>query len=229
MQTEKTCQALLELLDVMRTLRSPDGCPWDAEQTPLSLAPYILEEAAEVVDAIESGNPAAIMDETGDLLLQVVFLAQIFSEQEAFDFADVANSISRKLVRRHPHVFEQSNNALSAAELDRQWETIKRSENPEADASNHPFGHIPVNLPALQRARKILDRAAKVDLLDRIDSDCQPSEPFTEAEFGQELFKLTAQGRRYGLDAEQALRQHIRRLLDDTRDVKRIDSAADIS
>jgi len=214
MPSEKASQAILELLDVMRRLRSPGGCPWDAEQTPLSLAPYILEEAAEVVDAIESGDPAAIQDEVGDLLLQVVFLAQIHNERSLFDFSDVARGISQKLIRRHPHVFEQSNQCLSAAELDQQWERIKRSEKPEADCAPHPFGQIPVNLPALQRAVKLLDRADKAGRLDQLDCHSTASEPLTETELGQELFKLAIRARRSGLDPEQALRHHIRRLLE---------------
>ena len=217
MQSEKANQAILELLDVMHRLRSPGGCPWDAQQTPLSLAPYILEEAAEVVDAIESGDPTAIQDEAGDLLLQVVFLAQIHSEQSLFDFADVARGISHKLIRRHPHVFEQSNQGLSAAELDQQWERIKRSEKPEADCGSHPFGQIPVNLPALQRAVKVLDRADKAGWLAQLDSHCADNKPLTETELGQELFKLAIRGRRAGLDPEQALRHHIRRLLEEVK------------
>lgn len=214
MPSENTCQPILELLDVMRRLRSPGGCPWDAEQTPLSLAPYILEEAAEVVDAIECGDPAAIQDEAGDLLLQVVFLAQIHSEQALFDFSDVARGISHKLIRRHPHVFEQNNQNLSTAELDQQWERIKRSEKPTDDCVSHPFGQIPVNLPALQRAVKLLNRADKVGMLSQIDHSSADNNPLTESELGEELFKLAARGRHAGLDPEQALRRYIRQLLD---------------
>ena len=95
------------LLEIMSTLRGPGGCPWDAEQTPESLAPYILEEACELIDAIEAGDKNEIMDELGDLLLQVVFQARIFEENGLFDFDDVANTISEKLIRRHPHVFKE--------------------------------------------------------------------------------------------------------------------------
>ena len=99
------CQTLRELLATMHALRAPGGCPWDAAQTPESLAPYIIEEACESIEAIETGTPEMIADELGDLLLQIVFQAEIAAERGQFDFADVAAGINAKLVRRHPHVF----------------------------------------------------------------------------------------------------------------------------
>lgn len=105
MNDERTARALLRLQHILAILRGPRGCPWDARQTTRSLKPYLLEEAYEVLDAIDRGDPEEICGELGDLLLQVVFHAQIFSEQERFDLADVANAINAKLERRHPHVF----------------------------------------------------------------------------------------------------------------------------
>ena len=113
---------LLKLIEIMATLRSTDGCPWDKEQTPETLKPYILEEAYELIEAIDSKNSAEICDESGDLLLQIVFLAQIFNEQKEFDLAEVAHSISSKMIRRHPHVFADAN----SDEHSQRWEEIKQ-------------------------------------------------------------------------------------------------------
>jgi uncharacterized protein YabN with tetrapyrrole methylase and pyrophosphatase domain len=217
MHSQNACQAILALLDVMKALRAPGGCPWDAQQSPESLAAYILEEAAELVDAIESGDVDAIRDEAGDLLLQVVFLAQIYTERGLFNFADVAQGITRKLIRRHPHVFENADSALSASELDHQWESIKRQEKPTQDADAHPLGHIPINLPALQRARKILDRAAKIDLDLHVGTATEPDQTLDADQLGHELFALVCKAQRSGLDAEQALRHHLRKVLELSR------------
>ena len=107
MKFASSSQALERLLEIMATLRSPEGCPWDAKQTPKSLKPFLLEETYEVLEAIDHGDPGGIRDELGDLLLQVVFQARIFEERGDFDFSDVAGAISEKLIRRHPHVFER--------------------------------------------------------------------------------------------------------------------------
>lgn len=224
MSAINTKDALDRLLEVMKTLRSPEGCPWDAQQTPTTLAPYILEEAAEVVDAIESGNPEAVMDEAGDLLLQVVFLAQIYSERREFDFADIAAAIAEKLIRRHPHVFAEAAPNLTATELNRQWERIKQEERSADPVEAHSLGEIPVNLPALQRARKLLDRAEKAGLLEKVEKHGgAPATTSVEADLlGQELFALVCRARRSGLDAEQVLRQYLQKLLDETRDLPTI-------
>jgi MazG family protein len=216
MHAKDPAQAMLDLLDVMKALRAPDGCPWDAQQTPQSLAPYILEEAAELVDAIETGDVDAIRDEAGDLLLQVVFIAQIFDEGDHFDFADVAESIASKLIRRHPHVFSECDRSLSDSELDHQWESIKRQEKKNPDETIHPLGQIPGKLPALQRAQKLLDRAHKngIDLPPtHALQNKLPRQP-TENMLGEALFSLVKQTREAGFDAEQILRQHVRKLLD---------------
>lgn len=221
MPTEKSKDPICRLLGVMKTLRSPAGCPWDARQTPKTLAPYILEEAAEVVDAIESGEPEAVMDEAGDLLLQVVFLAQIYSEKNQFDFADIAAAIAEKLIRRHPHVFAEASSNLTETELNQQWERIKQGEKSADRVADHSLGEIPVNLPALQRARKLLDRAEKAGLLEEVEKNAFASEADDrEAELlGRELFALVCRARRSGLDAEQILRRHLRKILAETRDL----------
>jgi MazG family protein len=162
------------LLAVMARLRAPDGCPWDREQTLATLAPYTLEEAYEVVDAIESGNLEHLRDELGDLLLQVVFQAQIAAEAGAFDFAAVAAGIRTKLLRRHPHLFagatpspgSPDGAALTAAEQTVAWENIKAAERRAAAAAApgvpSQLDGVARALPALMRAAKLSKRATLV-------------------------------------------------------------------
>jgi ATP diphosphatase len=149
-----------ELLAIMERLRAPDGCPWDREQTFASIAPYTIEEAYEVADAIDQEDLAHLKDELGDLLFQVVFHAQIARERGAFDFHSVAGAICDKLVRRHPHVFADRG-PLSAAEQSVIWENIKAEERGAAAARSALDG-VPRALPALMRAYKLSKRAARV-------------------------------------------------------------------
>jgi MazG family protein len=142
---------LLHLIEIMATLRATGGCPWDREQTPESLKPYILEEAYEVIEAIDGGDWREICDELGDLLLQVIFVAQIFTEREKFNFSSVANSIATKLVRRHPHVFGDADAASHA----QRWENIKQQERRERGKGNKLGDRIPKSLPALKKATKV--------------------------------------------------------------------------
>jgi len=224
-----------ELLRVMVRLRAPDGCPWDREQTPLSLAPYVLEEAYEVVAAIESGTSAALCDELGDLLLQVVFHAQIAAEQGSFDFAAVAAGIRAKLIRRHPHLFA-ADGALpavgSAAEQTVAWENIKADERRAARESQAAVAaisrldDIPPSLPALLRANKLSKRAARVGFdfdyashaADKVAEElaevreaaaanpaADPS-PQVSEEVGDLLFAAVNLARKLGVDPESALR-----------------------
>jgi ATP diphosphatase len=150
----------------MTQLRDKEsGCPWDVKQTMESLTRYTIEEAYEVADAIASGDMGDIKDELGDLLFQVVFYAQIANEQDAFSFDDVAQSISDKLVRRHPHVFGDTNSgdALSDASLNAQWEAIKAQEKRDKKAtSNSILDNVPSGMPALMHAQKLQKACAKV-------------------------------------------------------------------
>jgi MazG family protein len=196
----------------MHALRSPDGCPWDAQQTPESLAPYILEEACETIEAIENGTTEKILDELGDLLLQIVFQAQIFSERGDFDFADVAAGIDAKLIRRHPHVFTNQDRQISTEELARQWEHIKREE--QAEYLHHPLAQIPANLPALQRAQKLISRAIRMNIeLKHPRFQVSNDEKLTEEELGMALLSLTKQAELSGLDAEQSLRRTVQKII----------------
>jgi nucleoside triphosphate diphosphatase len=148
-----------ELLAIMARLRAADGCPWDRQQTFASIAPYTIEEAYEVADAIERGDMGNLKDELGDLLFQVVFHSQIAREAGEFGFEDVAAAICEKLTRRHPHVFGDQG-PLSIAEQGAAWEDIKAAERAATDPS--ALQNVPTALPALVRAYKLSKRAARV-------------------------------------------------------------------
>jgi ATP diphosphatase len=150
-----------ELLAIMQRLRAADGCPWDKEQTFASIAPYTIEEAYEVADAIERGDLRHLRDELGDLLFQVVFHAQIASEANEFDFEAVAGAICDKLLRRHPHVFGAAG-PLTQAEQSIAWEEIKAAERGAGNGAHSHLDGVPQALPALMRAFKLSKRAARV-------------------------------------------------------------------
>lgn len=214
-------RTLSELLATMHTLRAPGGCAWDREQTPCSLAPYILEEACETVEAIESGTPERVADELGDLLLQIVFQAEIFAEQGLFDFADVAAGINAKLRRRHPHVFGDATARGRAEHPDLAWERIKREEQAartEASAHPpHPVGRPPEHLPALQRAQKLIGRMRRLGYdVDSIASVDETEGKLNEEQLAQALLAIVSRAEACGLDAEQLLRNATRNLLDET-------------
>ncbi len=226
MKKDNSSEAVHQLLEIMTRLRSAEGCPWDAAQTPESLKPYIVEEAYEVLEAIEVGTPAAIRDELGDLLLQVVFQARIFEERGEFNFADVAKAISTKLIRRHPHVFA----GLESGDPDtlhRQWDSIKALEKSERGESSGLLAGIPRQLPALQRAQKLTEKASRAGFewaetggalekvreeLEEFEQVCREKDrPGMDHEFGDLLFALANLGRFLGIDAEQSLRDSMKR------------------
>lgn len=150
------------LLEIMEKLRDPEnGCPWDLRQTYKTIVPHTLEEVYEVVDAIENGDIADLREELGDLLFQVVFYAQIGKERNDFDFADVVTGISEKLTRRHPHVFDGAE--MNQAELSASWDQLKKEERLKKGKDDESLmDNIPLVLPALTRAKKIQNKAAKV-------------------------------------------------------------------
>jgi nucleoside triphosphate diphosphatase len=150
---------LHDLLAIMRRLRAPDGCAWDRQQNFATIAPYTIEEAYEVADAIERGEVAELKDELGDLLFQVVFHAQMASEAGLFDFEKVADAICQKLIRRHPHVFG-GQHGLSAAQQRAAWDDIKAEERRGKGDTGHLAG-VPAAMPALLRAYKLSKRAAR--------------------------------------------------------------------
>ena len=157
-------QELHNLVNVMARLRAPDGCPWDRQQTHESLKSYLLEETYEVLEAIDTGAPGALKEELGDVLLQVIFHAQIASERSDFTFDDIAQHLTQKLIRRHPHVFKtqvDGTTIKNADEVTHRWETIKSQERGVTGDSNSLLEGIPKVSPALQRAYQVQKRAAR--------------------------------------------------------------------
>lgn len=155
-----TLPALSDLLGIIRRLRRPDGCPWDREQTPGSMVRFLAEESFEVADAVASGDPAAVCEELGDALFQLLFIVEIFAEQGVFDLAEVCRRIAAKMRRRHPHVFGGA--AVSGSEeVRRNWQVIKQQEK-QADArAGSCLDPVPAGLPALMRAHAVSERAAR--------------------------------------------------------------------
>ena len=223
MTHNNTPQKLESLLQIMKALRAQNGCPWDIEQTSESLTPYILEEACELIDAIEEENPEIVLDELGDLLLQVVFQAQIYEEQGLFNFYDVAAGIGDKLIRRHPHVFDREKNSTPEDELDQQWDRIKNSER--TNNKSCLADHLPSKLPALQKAQKLVSRMKRNKreeelpkmLKSLVHSDCTEREQedllSSEDVLGQTLFELVRLAQSAGLDAESALRKTTQKII----------------
>ncbi len=153
---KRTGEAFVEAVEVMRRLRAPGGCPWDREQTLESLKAYVIEEAYEVVEAIDTGKPEALREELGDLLLQVLFQAQIMNEDGVFDAADVCRALVEKLIARHPHVFGDVENNGSTGDVLKRWEGFKKK------AGRGLLDGVPSNLPALLMAMRISDKAGNV-------------------------------------------------------------------
>ncbi|KFG71030.1 nucleoside triphosphate pyrophosphohydrolase [Microvirga sp. BSC39] len=226
---------ITRLLEIMAALRTPGtGCPWDLDQDFTSITPYTIEEAYEVVDAIERGDLADLRDELGDLLLQVVFHARMAEEQGAFAFGDVVEAITKKLIRRHPHVFGNTRD-LSPEEVKRLWDSIKAEEKAERKAGRARMGlapeaheagflgGIPTALPALTRAHKLTTKAAKVgfdwpdaaQVIDKIHEELEEVKEASssgdrdkiEDEIGDLLFSVTNLARHFGIDPERALRR----------------------
>ena len=204
------------LLGIMRRLRSDDGCEWDRAQTFETIAPYTIEEAYEVADAITRGDHADLKDELGDLLLQVVFHSRIAEEAGLFTFDDVAATISDKMERRHPHIFGDAEHGGHHL-----WEQVKAAERSAKGASGALDG-VARGLPALQRAEKIQKRAARIGFdwpdaagpRDKIDEELREiaaavSQDEREDEIGDLLFATVNWARHLGVDAEAALRRAI--------------------
>ncbi len=222
-----------KLLEIMAALRNPQtGCPWDLEQSFRSIVPYTLEEAYEVAEAIEQDDMDGLKSELGDLLFQIVFYARLAQEQKMFDFADIVDGINEKMIRRHPHVFGGLKKALSQEEIAGQWERIKDAENDRDNLNNDPgqqkppssvLDGVPLSLPALSRAVKLQNRAARVGfdwpslgpVFDKMREELAELEHeinsggdmdhITE-EYADVLFVMANVGRHLKLDPEQALR-----------------------
>jgi len=219
---QQTGQSLPRLVDIMRRLLAPDGCPWDREQTLESLRPYVVEEAHEVVDAIDAGDPVLLREELGDLLLQIVFQAELARAHGWFGPDDVVSGICEKLVRRHPHVFGTVE-VKSASEVTANWEAIKAQEK----AGRGVLEGVPKALPALLRAARVGEKAARVGFdwpelagarakideeLSELDAAIASGDrEHAEQELGDVLFALVSVGRKLDIDAEAALRGTLER------------------
>lgn len=234
-----TLESLARLIDIMARLRAPGGCPWDREQTPESLRPYLVEEAYEVLEAIDHGDSDGVRDELGDVLLQVVFHAEIAAESGRFRLADVARAIADKLVRRHPHVFADVQ-VRDADEVARNWQRIKAEERRAGGAASAGvLAAVPGALPALARAQQVGDKLAGAGfdwpdlpgVLAKLDEERRElgealrsgDRTAAAAELGDLLLTLTSVARHLDVQAEMALRDATARL---ARRVAHVEAAA---
>ena len=215
------------LVETVARLRGPGGCPWDREQTHASLKRYVIEETYEVIDAIDSGEPAKLEDELGDLLLQVLLHAQISSETNGFDIADVCARIREKLQRRHPHVFADAQ-VSGVEDVLHNWEQIKRAEPGNEDRESVLDG-VPKSLPALMRAAKISKKAARTGfdwpeigaIVEKLREETAELEEAVakgdknevRAEIGDLLFTIVNLARFQGIDPEEALTEMLGRFV----------------
>ena len=211
------------LRQIVERLRAPDGCPWDREQTHASLKPHVIEECYELIDAINDQDDAGMQEELGDLLLQVVLHAQMATEEGRFDFDSVAEVISEKLIRRHPHVFGGTKLATSDAVLT-QWDAIKRREKTERASA---LDGVPRGLPALAKAQKIQSKAARIGFdwpdaagpLEKVKEEVKELEQAASGdqlaeELGDLLFAVVNFARKNKLDAEDLLQSATRKFFD---------------
>jgi tetrapyrrole methylase family protein/MazG family protein/ATP diphosphatase len=215
--SEQKGEAYVRLVEIMQRLLAPDGCPWDREQTPATLRRYVLEEACEVIDAIDAGDTGSLREELGDLLLQVVFLGELMRRDGHFGPDDIVRAIADKLVRRHPHVFADVE-VSGAGEVLVNWERIKAAEKKDRGL----LESVPRSLPALTRAQRVGEKVERVgfDWPDARGSRAKVAEEMgeldramaegdkarVEAELGDVLFALVNLARHVGVDAEGALR-----------------------
>jgi tetrapyrrole methylase family protein / MazG family protein len=220
--------AIERLLSIMERLRGPGGCPWDREQTLRTLRPYVLEETYEVLEAIDAGDPREHCEELGDLLLQIVFQAQLTKEEGKFEFADVAEAISNKLVSRHPHVFGTSE-VKDAEGVLRQWAALKREEKKAKGGGESVLEGVPREMPALARADRLTEKASRIGFdwpdaagareklaeeLGELDHAIASGDrDAIESEMGDLLFAAANLARKLGVAPEEALRGTLARFV----------------
>jgi MazG family protein len=215
-------ELLNEFMAIVRRLRGPGGCPWDAKQTPETLKTYVLEEAYEVIEALDSRDPAKIKEELGDLLLHLVFLSDLYQERGDFSFGEVVAGIAAKMIHRHPHVFGEAE-AQTQEDLRRLWREAKIKEGKEPDTGS--LGQVSPALPALLQAQRLGEAAARLGFdwphvqgaLDKVEEEWQEfrtalkteANPAWEEELGDLLFALVNVARFLNIDSEGALRRTI--------------------
>jgi len=214
--------ALNEFVAIVRRLRAPGGCPWDAQQTPQTLKTYVLEEAYELVEALDSGDPDKVKEELGDLLLHLVFLSDLYQERGSFSLAEVTAGIAAKMIHRHPHVFGDAK-VKTQEELRRLWQQAKAQEGKPTAATT--LGQVSPALPALVQAQRLGEAAARMGFdwpslagaLDKVEEEWQElrealgqaANPAWEEELGDLLFSLVNVARFLNIDSEGALRRTI--------------------
>jgi tetrapyrrole methylase family protein / MazG family protein len=229
-------EAIDRLLAIMERLRAPGGCPWDREQTLATLRPYLLEETYEVLEAIDDGDPREHCEELGDLLLQIVFQAQLANEAGQFAFADVAQAISDKLVSRHPHVFGDAQ-VKDAEGVLRQWALLKRKEKEAKGKGKSVLEGVPRELPALARAERLTEKASRIGFdwpdasgarekvaeeLGELDAAIASGDrAHVEHELGDLLFAVANLARKLALPPEEALRGAVGRFIERFEHVER--------
>lgn len=228
------CEAMDELNRLVQTLRGESGCPWDRRQTPQSVSIYLIEEVFELVDAIESGHSESILEELGDVLFHIAFIARMFEERGEYDLNQVARTITMKMIRRHPHVFG-GKQVRNSAEVVQNWHQIKLDEKKKKQPLSR-LDSVPVKLPALIRAYRISDRAAKsgfewTDLdgnpkdlktfLDRFQSNAKlPASQLDSRTFGDLLFALVNLARLAEVHPESALAGSVKEFEDRFKDME---------
>ena len=225
---ERLAEAVKGLVQLVARLRGPGGCPWDAKQTDATIKIYLIEEAYEVLDAMESGSPEALCSELGDLFFQVLFLCQLSAERGDFDFVRVVEKITEKMVRRHPHVFGKANVA-NAEEVAENWNRIKREENGQPESFSSQLMSVPGNLPALLRSHRLSERASKAGfdwksagaVWEKVEEEFHELEAAVSAgdtrgfseELGDLLFSLVNLSRFWNTSAEELLNMANRKFL----------------
>jgi len=223
----KNRKTLEDLLALTKRLRGDKGCPWDREQTRESIKPYLIEETYEVLEAIDQKDPEKIKEELGDLLFQVIFHARIAEERNEFDIYDVMDTVHAKMIRRHPHVFDDKK-VRNTKEVLKQWEAIKRSERKEEDRHKALYG-VPFHLPGLVRAQRLQEKAARAGfdwddvngILAKIQEETEEllqalnsgDSTRVEEETGDLLFAVVNFARFVGVHAEEAIKATARRFI----------------
>jgi len=232
MNPNDLAEVFTALWALVERLRGPGGCPWDAKQTAESIKTYVLEEAYEVADAVERGSPEDVRQELGDLLFQVLFMASLYEDSGQFDLREVMETIRRKMIRRHPHVFGPVE-VHNAEEVAANWEKIKKEELGLSENSRWPLEKVPENLPSLMRAHRLIERASKHGLFPSEgqetwstlrgawkalgESLLQKDRSLIGRIIGEVLFGLAVLAREWGLNAEDLLKERNRHFIQETK------------